>query len=392
MTDSDAAGAAAANVPPPSALAGAFRVEERRREGDRILYVGEPLLPADELERRVWPTFREAGYSVRLTRVTDTEPDPVSGVELRSRRYALVAEPAGGGIEGIPWTNIVMFLLTVATTLFVGSSWYYEQVTGPLDLLTGQSWQFSAAVLSVLAVHEFGHYALSRHHDVSASLPYFIPFPSIIGTLGAVIKMDGRIPDRRALFDIGVAGPLAGLVAAVMVSIVGLSMEPITVPQRILESSNAVAIEFGYPPLLQLLAELTGRPLEYSNPQLAVNPVVFGGWVGMFVTFLNLIPVGQFDGGHLMRAMVGERAASVAALVPAALFGLAGYLYAFADVGINAPALWGFWGLFTLGVAYVGPADPVYDEPLDRRRMAVGVLTFLLGGLCFVPVPFQILS
>jgi membrane-associated protease RseP (regulator of RpoE activity) len=392
MDDSDAVGGTAADLPPASALGDAFRVEERRRDGDRILYVGEPLLPADEIERRVWPAFRDAGYDVRLTRVTDSEPDPVSGVQIRNRRYALVAQPAGGGVDGIPWTNVLMFLLTVVTTLFVGSSWYYEPVNGPLDLVTGQSWQFSAAVLSVLAVHELGHYALSRYHGVNASLPYFIPFPSIIGTLGAVIRMDGRIPDRRALFDIGVAGPLAGLIAAVAVSVVGLTLDPIQVPQRVLQSSNALEIDFGYPLLLQFLADVTGGQLEYANPRRAVNPVVFGGWVGMFVTFLNLIPVGQFDGGHLVRAMLGKRAESVAAVVPVGLLGLAGYLYTFADVGINAPVLWGFWGLFTLGVAYVGSANPIYERPLGTGRIAIGILTFVLGALCFVPVPFQIIS
>ena len=392
MDDSDAAVGPAADLPAASALGDAFRVEERRRDGDRVLYVGEPLLPADEIERRVWPAFRDAGYDVRLTRVTDSEPDPLSGVQIRNRRYALVAQPAGGGIDGVPWTNLLTFLLTVVTTLFVGSSWYYEPVNGPLDLVTGQSWQFSAAVLSVLAVHELGHYVLSRYHGVNASLPYFIPFPSIIGTLGAVIRMDGRIPDRRALFDIGVAGPLAGLIAAVVVSVVGLTLDPIQVPQRVMESSSALEIDFGYPLLLQFLADVTGGQLEYATPQRAVNPVVFGGWVGMFVTFLNLIPVGQFDGGHLVRAMLGKRAESVAAVVPLGLLGLAGYLYVFADVGINAPILWGFWGVFTLGVAYVGSADPIYETPLGTARIAVGILTFLFGALCFVPVPFRIIG
>ncbi|MFC7176890.1 site-2 protease family protein [Halosegnis marinus] len=369
-----------------------FRVESVRRDDDRILYLGEPLVGADELERRVYPAFREAGYDVRLATVQDTETDPISGVELRSRRRALVAQPADGRIDSVPWTNVVMLAATVLTTLFAGSVWYYEPLTGPLDLFTGDKWKFSVAVLSVLAVHELGHYVLSRYHRVNASLPYFIPIPSFIGTLGAVIRMKGRIPDRKALFDIGVAGPLAGLVAAVVVSAVGLLLPPIAVPESVLGSANAVEIRFGYPPLLQFLSTVLDRPLSYADPSRAVNPVVFGGWVGMFVTVLNLLPVGQLDGGHLVRAMAGDRAETVAALVPAALFGLAGYLYLFTDVGFNAPFLWGFWGVFSLGLAYMGSADPVFDEPLDAKRMAVGVLTFALGALCFVPVPFELMS
>jgi membrane-associated protease RseP (regulator of RpoE activity) len=392
MSDDRVADAAATDAPAPERLADVFRVESLRNDGDRLVYVGEPLVGPDELERRVWPAFRDAGYDVRFATVQDTETDPISGVELRSRRHALVAQPAGGGIDEVPWTNVVMLALTVLTTLFAGSMWYYEPLSGPLDLFTGDKWKFTAAVLSVLGVHEFGHYALSRYHRVNASLPYFIPIPSFIGTLGAVIRMKGRIPDREALFDIGVAGPLAGLVAAVVVSVVGLLLPPIQVPQSVLSSATAVEIRFGYPPLLQFLSAVTNQPLTYDDPARAVNPVVFGGWVGMFVTFLNLIPVGQLDGGHVTRAMFGQRAESIAALVPAVLFGLAGYLYLFADVGFNAPFLWGFWGVVTLGLAYVGSAEPIYEEPLDRKRLAVGALTFVLGALCFVPVPFELLG
>jgi Zn-dependent protease len=376
--------------PPVSAVSHVFHVEEVRRDGDRLLYIGQPRVGADALEREVWPRFREHGYEVQLTTVTDREPDPITGVELKTSRHALVAEPHSVGINGIPWTNVVMALLTVVTTLFAGTMWYYTPVEGPLDLLTG--WPFALAVLSVLGIHELGHYVLSRYHDVEASLPYFIPVPSFIGTLGAVIRMKGRIPDRRALFDIGVAGPLAGLIAAIGVTVVGLYLPPIQVPTEVLNSPNAIEIEFGYPLLLQFLSEVTGRPLSYSDPSLAVNPVVFGGWVGMFVTFLNLIPVGQLDGGHLVRAMLGERQETVAAVVPAALFGLSGYLYFFTDVGSNAPVLWAFWGLVTMGLAWAGPATPIYDDELDMKRKAIGVLTFVLGALCFTPVPFELIS
>ncbi len=368
------------------ALAEVFHVEETRREGDRLLYLGRPLVGPEVLEREVWPLFREQGYEVQLAAVSET--DPITGVELPGQRTALVATPRNAS-GSFPTVNVLTFLLTVLTTLWAGTMWYYVDVTGPLDLLQG--WPFAVGVLSVLAVHEFGHYVMSRYHDVEASLPYFIPIPSFIGTLGAVIRMKGRIPNRKALFDIGVAGPLAGLVATVIVSVVGLYLPPVEVPASLMSDPNAVEIEFGYPPLLQFLAWATGQPLTYGNG-LTLNPVVFGGWVGMFVTFLNLIPVGQLDGGHLVRAMLGERQETVAALVPAALFGLAGYLYVFADVGSNAPFLWGFWGLLTLGLAYAGPATPVYDDRLDRTRMAVGVVTFLLGLLCFTPVPFELIG
>lgn len=377
--------------PPPESLLPAFRVTDVEEDNGTLVYYGRPQTEYRRLEQQLWPLFREYGYEVRLDVVSDSEPDPITGVAVSEQRQALVAEPRSVGVDGVPWTNIAMLLATIVTTLYAGTIWYYEQpIEGPLDLLAG--WPFAAAVLGVLGVHELGHYVLSRYHDVQASLPYFIPVPTFIGTFGAVIKMKGRIPNRKALFDIGVAGPLAGLVAAVVVAIVGLHLDPITVPERVLTDESAIELEIGYPPLLELLAWATGEQLRYSDPSLAANPVIFGAWVGLFVTFLNLIPVGQLDGGHIVRAMFGERSETVAALVPAGLFGLAGYLYLFTDVSPNAPFLWTFWGLIALGLAYVGPTTPIFDEPLDRKRMAIGALTFALGLLCFTPVPIELVS
>jgi membrane-associated protease RseP (regulator of RpoE activity) len=377
--------------PSPEALLPAFRTTDiERREDGRLVYYGRPQTGARRLEQEVWPLFREYGYEVRLDTVKDSKPDPITGVEVGEPRRALIAEPRSTGIDGIPLTNLGMFVATVFTTLYAGTIWYYQPVERPLDLLAG--WPFAVAVLGVLAVHELGHYALSRYHNVDASLPYFIPVPSFIGTFGAVISMRGRIPNRKALFDIGVAGPLAGLIAAIVVAVVGLHLDPVQVPERVLESEQSVRLELGYPPLLEILAWATGEKLTYESPEIVANPVIFGAWVGLFVTFLNLLPVGQLDGGHMIRSMVGQRAETVASLVPAALFGLAAYLAVFADVSNNAPFLWGFWGVMTMGLAYVSFATPVFDEPLDRSRVIIGVLTFVLGALCFTPVPIEIIG
>ena len=375
--------------PPPESLLPAFRTTDiERTEDGRLVYYGYPQTGVKRLEREVWPLFREHGYEVRFRTVEDSEPDPITGVAITEERRALVAEPRRTDGGGIPWTNVVMLFATVLTTLYAGTIWYYQPVHGPLDLLAG--WPFAAAVLGVLAVHEFGHYALSRYHSVDASLPYFIPVPTFIGTFGALISIRGRIPNRRALFDIGVAGPLAGLVAAVVVAVIGLHMDPVQVPDYVLESEESIELELGYPPLLEFLAWVTGQQLTYESPDLVANPVIFGAWVGLFVTFLNLLPVGQLDGGHMIRSMFGERAETVASLVPVALFSLVAYLAVFADVGFNALVLWGFWGLVTMGLAYVGHVTPIFDDPLDRTRIAIGLFTFALGVLCFTPVPIEI--
>ncbi len=376
--------------PSPESLRQVFQTTDiERMEDGRLIYYGHPRTDVRRLEREVWPLFREYGYEVRFDTVRDSEPDPITGVEIGETRRALVADPRRTR-SGVPWTNLVMFLATVLTTLYAGTIWYYQPLNAPRDLLAG--WPFAAAVLGVLAVHELGHFALSRYHDVDASLPYFIPVPSFIGTFGALISIRERIPNRKALFDIGIAGPLAGLIAAVVVAVIGLHLDPVRVPLEDLASEELVTIELGYPPLLRFLAWATGQPLTYESPELVANPVIFGAWVGLFVTFLNLLPVGQLDGGHMIRSMIGERAETVAPLVPAALFGLVAYLLAFADVSTNAPFLWGFWGLVTMALAYVGPAMPIFEGSIGWPRIAIGVLTFALGMLCFTPIPIEIIG
>ncbi|MFB6304423.1 MAG: site-2 protease family protein [Haloferacaceae archaeon] len=373
----------ATDGPPTERLRSLFHLRETRREGDRIRYYGEPLVPRRVLVEELAPAFREAGYELSVT------------AGRRADEVVVTVEPITPGIDGVPWKNVALLVATVVSTLFVGAlAWYYiplsEIQSNPLVVL--RAWPFTAAVLGVLSAHELGHYLVGRYHGVDVSLPYLIPFVFPFGTLGAIIRMRGRMPDRKTLFDIGVAGPLAGLAATVVVTVVGLSMEPMTVPRRVLEASGQVIV-FHNPPLLDLIATAIGQPTDYADPRKTVHPVIIGGWVGMFFTVLNLLPVGQLDGGHMVRAMLGERQETVAALVPVALFGLAAYLHFGRGLGINeSVGLWAFWGLIAAGLAYGGPADPVDETPLDRRRQAIGVFTFAVGALCFLAVPVQLVG
>lgn len=344
-------------------------------------YVGESYVPERTLLRKIVPPFREAGYDV--------------DVETVAGRHVVVATPFDRGRDGIPWVNVGMFLATVLSTLFVGAvGWYYvpfaEIRANPLTML--QAWPFTAAVLGVLMIHELGHYAMGRYHGVSVSLPYVIPFVFPFGTLGAVIRMRGRMPSRKALFDIGAAGPIAGLVATVAVTVIGLSLDPIQVPSEVANSSGTV-IRFNNPPLLEIIADLTGQPTGYADASRTAHPVVIGGWLGMFFTLLNLLPVGQLDGGHMVRAMLGPRQETVAALVPGALFSLAAYLYFWRGLGLDGSVgLWTFWGVFSLVIAFNGPANPDDERRLGWPRLAVGVATFALGALCFLLVPIEIVT
>lgn len=361
--------------PPLTTIESVFAVYETQTDGDTIRYYGEPLTSGREVMQVLWPSFREEGYEIRLTR------------ELGE--WVLVAEPVDIGINGIPWTNVILAVATVVSTLFAGSMWYYLD---PFSLQIVHAWPFTLAVMGVLGVHELGHYVMSRYHRVNASLPYFIPVPTLIGTMGAVIKMKGHIPTRRALFDIGVAGPLAGLVATIVVTVVGLHLPPVTAPQHVVQDPDSIGIQLGYPILLEAIAVVVDQPIRFEDPATSVNPVVIGGWVGMFVTFLNLIPVGQLDGGHITRAMAGTWHERISVYVPIVLFGLAAYLYFGRGVPLSASFIWAFWGVLALVFGFVGSAEPIDDSPLDRKRILIGIITAVAGLLCFTPVPIQIIE
>jgi membrane-associated protease RseP (regulator of RpoE activity) len=350
--------------PEPESLAEQFHVYEVRAGEDAVRYYGEPLADRETVVTTLSPLFRRRGYRVSLTRETG--------------EFVLVARERSPGVDGVPWTNVGLFVATAATTLFAGSRWYgVDALADPVGALG--AWPFAASVLLVLAVHEFGHYALSRRHDVDASLPYFIPLPNLVGTLGAVIRVRERVPSRRALFDFGVAGPLAGLAATVVVTAVGVTLPPVAVA-----SGASPGVELGYPPLVRGVAALLGEPLAYPAGR-RVNPVVVAGWVGAFVTFLNLLPVGQLDGAHVLRAVAGERTAQVQYLVPALLAGLTAYLVLFE--GGDSAGVWGLWAVLALLFArFRGPA-PTEDEGVGPARTVVAVCTLLLGLLCFTPTP-----
>ena len=373
----------AGSAPPrPEALDTWFHLTAVRQEDGRVFYYGESLVPQSRLAEELVPAFREAGYELRITAGDN-------GGQV------LIARPVGTAAarDGFPLTNVALLFATILSTLFVGATaWYYIPpsaiAANPLRLL--EAWPFTAAVLGVLLTHELGHYVMGRYHGVDVSLPYVIPFFVPFGTMGAVIRMRSRIPSRKALFDVGVAGPLAGLGATVVVTAIGVSLDPMTVPQRVLDGGGQVIL-FHNPPLLEAIAGALGEPTGYEAQNKVMHPVVMGGWIGMFFTVLNLLPVGQLDGGHIVRAVVGERQETIAAVVPGLLFGLAGYLWYVEDLGLNdSVGLWAFWGVLAMVVSLGGAADPLDETPIDAKRLALAAVTFVLGALCFLPVPIEI--
>jgi membrane-associated protease RseP (regulator of RpoE activity) len=232
---------------------------------------------------------------------------------------------------------------------------------------------FAGTLLFILLTHEFGHFILSKIHRVPASLPLFIPGPPhFIGTFGAIIRMRGPILNRRALFDIGVAGPLAGFAVALVALIVGLFLS------TVVDRTSTYGLQLGEPLLLKLMAWLIVGPLP-PQADVLLHPVAFAAWFGLFVTSLNLIPIGQLDGGHVAYALWGNRQRTMA-------FVFIPLLIMLGFVGWPGWFIWAFMaGVF--GLEHPPVVDP--QVPLGRGRVLVGWLAFAVFVLTFAPVPFS---
>ncbi|XGI83482.1 site-2 protease family protein [Halorutilales archaeon Cl-col2-1] len=335
-----------------------FDVYEVRELENGYKFYGEPLVDTEALYKTLYSDFDDLGYSLEL----DTE---------YGENVVVAEEPE----ESFPWINLVLAVATFVTTLVAGSIWYSANpIQNPASVFRGVP--FALSVMFVLGSHEFGHYLMSRYHGVDATLPYFIPFPSIIGTMGAVIRVKGVIPDRKALFDIGVAGPLLGLVATLGVTAVGLTLHPVP---------TTVPVQLHYPPLYDLIKSFVPTSPALDQPGVIPNPVVIGGWVGMFVTFLNLIPAGQLDGGHIVKSVLGDASRFVSRAVPVVLFGLGAYV----EYVRGLPGtVWFVWGIFSLLVTVAGGARLIDDSGrVGWKRSALAVVVFGLGILSFTPVP-----
>jgi len=313
-----------------------------------------------------------------------------------------------------PLLNLGLFLLTVLTT-FIAFRLMFADGLGSTHPAV-ESLRFSLCLVAILGSHEMGHYLMARRHGVDSSLPYFIPTPPLItfGTLGAVIRLRGRIPNRNALVDIGAAGPLAGLAVAIPVLIYGTATlkiidTPLPVPQGALgPSSLVVALDHLWTWAQQLLL---GAPPAGGEPTVAVtffgdclltrglkwlllgplplgkdvqeNGAYLAGWFGLLVTTLNLFPIGQLDGGHLTHALFGERAVGVGRAAAGALFGLV-VVYSYT---------WALWFIITslvLGFRHPPVMDP--GPPLTGSRKLVCWLSFLALALCLSPTPLTMVT
>jgi membrane-associated protease RseP (regulator of RpoE activity) len=284
------------------------------------------------------------------------------------------------------WVHVVLLILTVVSTTYVGAAHYLGFLSDylPLErspLPPSQLWLrgfwYSATSLAILGCHELGHYFACRYYDVDASLPFFIPFPSLFGTLGAFIKIKEPIPTKRMLFDIGIAGPIAGFLVAVPALFLGIAMSHVArVPQ------NFAGAELGEPLLFRLASRMIWGTIP-DGYSLNMHPVGFAAWFGLLVTALNLFPVGQLDGGHISYAVLGRRSTYVTFATVAAAIVLAFFS--------SSLVVW--TGLMVVMLFVFGPRHPrVFDEhvPLDRTRLVLALFALVMFVVCFTPTPIEL--
>jgi len=238
---------------------------------------------------------------------------------------------------------------------------------------------YAASLMTILICHEAGHFFQARRYGVYASFPYFIPMPfSPIGTMGAVIAMEAHTGDRKALFDIGITGPLAGLVPTLVFSILGLQLS-----EKIPISETGTAL--GEPLIFKLLSwQIVGTLPE--GQEILLHPMAYAGWVGLLITALNLFPIGQLDGGHVLYGLLRTKAHAVATLV---LFGATAAVF-LGTALLGDPRLMG-WTLMLLLLYLMGPRHPPTADdnvPLGFWRHVLGWLTLAFLPLGFTPIPF----
>ncbi len=270
--------------------------------------------------------------------------------------------------------NIILFLLTVFTTLLAGA-WHEgaDPLGNPEHIFKGIPFSFS--LMGILLAHELGHYLTARKHGLNVTLPYFIPappFPFIIGTFGAFIKMRSPVRDRRMLLDVGATGPLVGIAVSIPFLIFGFELSEVKMVQ------GQMGLTLGSSLLLSLISWLIVGPLP-AGFDIVIHPVGFAGWIGLLVTSLNLLPIGQLDGGHVAYALLGEKQNTISKYVFLVLLAL----------GIFGWQGWLLWSLllFIMGFRHPPPMDRWI--PLDRTRKIIGWLTVAIFALTFIPIPFS---
>ncbi len=369
--------------------------------GYRLRYAGELLLEDSE---QAYDQIAEALKPMGLI--------PLFRVQNNDHVILIVdkrPEPKIGPV----WVNILLFILTILSVMFTGAQFVDTEVVNPFQLsfmaflaYLGKGWPFAISLLGILLAHELGHYFVGKAYGEKVTLPYFIPFPlSAFGTMGAFISMKEIPKNKKHLLDVGIAGPLAGLMVAIPVLLIGLNLSTIgpieaNLPEgyvHFLEGNSLFYLAAKYLTFGKLLPQpatfgdivpflywlryfFTGSPVPLGGLDVQIHVVAWAGWAGLFVTAINLIPAGQLDGGHILYVLLGKtNAKKLFPVIIITLFGLGFFWQG-----------WWIWAalIFLVGRRYAEPLDQITQ--VDKKRKILGVLALIIFLLTFTPVPLII--
>lgn len=327
-------------------------------DGQNISILGTPWFPTDDWKEDVTSRLLDLGYKARF--------------EQNNGQTIIEISRIGKKIKpSIPWTNLILFLLTVLSTFAAGAFMENQNIfENPLLIYKGAT--FAVPLLLILLFHEFGHYIMSKRSRIKVSLPYFIPGPTILGTFGAIIRSKSPFKNRKELLDVGATGPIAGFVISILASIFGLQASQVVqeIPRQSIILGDSLAFK-----LISWLV-LNNVPEGYD---ILLSPMAFAGWAGLLVTMLNLLPIGQLDGGHIAYALFGKNQKVIAQLIVLSLIPLGFFLW----------QGWFVW-LILAFIIRIGHPPTLNDAiPLDKKRKVVGWISFLIFILCFSPVPIR---
>ena len=346
-----------------------YRAEFLQTRGDVIVFRVREILEKDF--ETVLREFEIRGYWAALKKAGDD--------------VLLYVFPAGEVKPDNPKIGMALFLLTLLSTLWAGYVLALQYVA-TLDEFGLPGYRnpyviavsFSLSVLAILGTHEMGHKIAATIHNVKATFPYFIPFPNLLGTLGAVIRIKSPVPTRDAAIDLGVSGPLAGILVAIPVTIIGLRLSPVVPDSMILTTGKGLYL--GSNVFFMILERVVlGSRISGGNYVVFLHPVAMAGWVGILVTFLNLIPAAQLDGGHIARAFMSEKIHRYFTIGIGLTLILMSYLW-------SGWMIWGLLVLFIGGAGNPGALDDV--TPVSPSRKLLAILAALIFVLCATPVPF----
>ena len=389
-------------------------LEAIRKAVDRVFRVTRPLIGGSDQDYLVKYYGQllldsETAYDQLAAALRPYEVTPFFRIE-GAQQVILVRAGVVNPRPSNPRLNLLLFIATLFSVFYAGAMYVYDgplpenafqQLLAPLGTIwTG--WPFAVSILAILLAHEFGHYLAGRYHKTALTLPYFIPFPiNVLGTLGAVILWKEPPKNKKILLDIGIAGPLAGLVVAIPILLYGLWLSPVkplpTMENNVagfaLEGNSLLYLAAKYVVHSQLLPApvsygdvnpvvywaryiITSQPIPFGGMDVSMNPVAWAGWAGLLVTALNLIPAGQLDGGHVINVLLGNRARAFLPVILLVL-GALGFFW-------SGWWLWVFL-LLLLGRVYAEPLDMI--TPLDNKRKALAILGMIVFVLVFIPVP-----